>query len=660
MAKEFKVQTLILGGVKYYGNTIYTTTNPSGYISTGAADLRYLGTSNTGVFYPRSNPSGFITEVVPNNFSVLGQTNLGPRVINDTPNQSILLVGGAISVESVGTNYDNASPSHGIEFYRNWLGTTTGKEGGIFAFSAPNWGGGLVLKYKSNDSNPTGPLSQGIVLQSDSNVYIGNNVVQSAEKLRVDGVVRADLGFFSGTTNIANLFYSVDNPDGYVNSSYVSTVSGDISSRLEATGNYLYTLIIENTGGGGGLTTGTADTRYLRLINTGLFVGVDQTGRFYPSNNPNSYAPSGYVNSTSGVISNRLIATGDYLYNLILSSLGGGGISTGDADARYLRLINTGAFVGINQTGQFYPTSNPDGFINNAGGDTRYLQLTNTGSFVNVNQTGLFYAASNPSNFISTVGGDVRYLQLTNTGIFVGINQTGNFVGRGETGLFYAATNPNGYINTSGGDTRYLQLTNTGLFVGTNQTGQFYPVTNPSNYLTSSATGILVGKNETGQFYAANNPNNYISTGNGDIRYALAANTGSFITTAQTGNFVPRSETGRFNEDSKSISVFSPLNTDVITLFYTTGVLSLQRITSTLVGSMGAAVAASINFSSDRSAGGNEVIGGGFNTNSQTTGNHFVSLTSGTVPANSFVWLKITGITNTVSEFHTSIFYRSI
>ena len=178
-------------------------------------------------------------------------------------------------------------------------------------------------------------------------------------------------------------------------------------------------------------------------------------------------------------------------------------------------------------------------------------------------ESGQFYATYNPSGFITT-------------------GQTGSFGGGGQTGVlsgvFYPlSTNPSGYITT--GQTGNFAA-NTGVL-----TGAFYPLrTNPSGYLISSSTGSLTDINYVGNVSGALSSRiastgsnlltliqsasggvpsiNGISgaltlTGGGNVSviitgkvFTISGNTGAyvnfysnsnpsgFITTGQTGNFV--------------------------------------------------------------------------------------------------------------------------
>lgn len=166
-----------------------------------------------------------------------------------------------------------------------------------------------------------------------------------------------------------------------------------------------------------------------------------------------------------------------------------------------------------NQTGSYYPRTNPSGYtatgyvtgisgglqiqistLNNQTGS--YILNTQTGNFITTSQTGQFYASSNPSGFITGVNLSSYATQVYVTGISGSLqtqitnlnNSTGSYVLNSETGQFYLNTNPSGYItgidlsNYVTGNV--VRPSETGVFVTQSQTGVFYPASNPSGFIT--------------------------------------------------------------------------------------------------------------------------------------------------------------------------------
>jgi hypothetical protein len=205
---------------------------------------------------------------------------------------------------------------------------------------------------------------------------------------------------------------------------------------------------------------------------------------------------------------------------------------------QYFNLV-TGDIVRPTETGQFYPNSNPSGFItgvdlsnyattdyttgisgdlqnqinnlNNETGD--YVLKTETGNFITNFQTGEFYSNSNPSGFITGV--DLSHYATIDytTGISGGLqnqitnlnNNTGFYVLNSQTGIFYPTSNPSGFItgvdlsfyatqNYVTGVSGHLQGQITTL---NSQTGSFYPRTNPSGYITGINNLVFTTGNQT-------------------------------------------------------------------------------------------------------------------------------------------------------------------
>jgi hypothetical protein len=151
-------------------------------------------------------------------------------------------------------------------------------------------------------------------------------------------------------------------------------------------------LLGELQGGTGNQYYHLTKSQYDNLV-TGAVVKPSETGQFYPANNPSgfitgvnlsNYATTGFVTGASGFLQDQISAlnaqTGVYI---------------------------TGEVVRPSQTGQFYPTNNPSGFISSADlsiyitGDV--VRPSETGEFITQSQTGQFYSSSNPSGFITGV-----------------------------------------------------------------------------------------------------------------------------------------------------------------------------------------------------------------------------------------------------------------
>lgn len=177
------------------------------------------------------------------------------------------------------------------------------------------------------------------------------------------------------------------------------------------------------------------------------------------------------------------------------------GLTTGIGNTGYL----TG-YVSKSETGDFYPSSNPSGFITGVDlslyatqsyvtGVSGYLQnqvtdLTNntgnyvTGSVVRPSETGGFISSGQTGAFLTTGAADVRYVLQSATGVFAtqsyvtGVsghlqtqittinNQTGNFALKSQTGSFVTTEQTGQFITQSVANARYVSLTGNQLISG--------------------------------------------------------------------------------------------------------------------------------------------------------------------------------------------------
>jgi hypothetical protein len=270
--------------------------------------------------------------------------------------------------------------------------------------------------------------------------------------------------------------------------------------------------------------------------------------------------------------------------------------------------LTTGSVIRPNETGAFYPRSNPSGFI--TGVDLSLyvtgsvVRPSDTGNFITISQTGSFYPRSNPSGYI--------------TGVDLSNYVTGQVVRPSETGVFYPTSNPSGYItgvdlsnystiSFSTGISGHLQNQVTNL---NNQTGSYYPRNNPSGYITGVnlsgyVTGDVIRPSDTGAFYPATNPSGYITgvnlssyatigfvTGISGYLQPQITNlnnqtgsyaTGSVVRPSETGTFITQYQTGQFYAASNPSGFITGVDlsayiTGINNIVYTTGDQTINGI----------------------------------------------------------------------------------
>lgn len=113
---------------------------------------------------------------------------------------------------------------------------------------------------------------------------------------------------------------------------------------------------------------------------------------------------------------------------------------------------------------------------------------------------------------------------------------------------------------------------------------------------------------------------------------------------------------GTNGNTQKPLTVILPGSGDTPTLFYTNAITTLSKITSVVVGSSSPSVTWNLKHATDRSGAGTDLISGNVTTTNTTTGATNNTFT-GTIPANSFVWLNIVSVSGTVEQFHITADY---
>jgi hypothetical protein len=201
------------------------------------------------------------------------------------------------------------------------------------------------------------------------------------------------------------VFYPRSNPSGYITGVDLSNystipfstgISGYLQNQVTNLNNQTGSYYPRNNPSG--YITGVNLSGYV----TGDVIRPSDTGAFYPVTNPSgyitgvdlsSYATIGFVTGISGYLQPQITNLNNQTGSYVTGSV--------------VRPSETGTFITQYQTGQFYASSNPSGFI--TGVDLSgyvtgaVVRPSETGIFITQSQTGAFYPTSNPSGFITGI-----------------------------------------------------------------------------------------------------------------------------------------------------------------------------------------------------------------------------------------------------------------
>jgi hypothetical protein len=143
------------------------------------------------------------------------------------------------------------------------------------------------------------------------------------------------------------------------------------------------------------------------------------TNVFYPKSNPSGfitgidlspYTTEDFVTGVSGFLQSQISSNYSDITGII------------NITGSFVLKSETPSAISAPETEQFYPTSNPSGFITGV----------DLSSYVQSSETGILYPTSNPSGFITGV-------------------DLSSYIQDSETGAFYPASNPSGFITGGGG-----------------------------------------------------------------------------------------------------------------------------------------------------------------------------------------------------------------
>ena len=396
----------LLGGL--YGGTAgqYYHLSSGQYFNLTTGDV--VRPSETGAFYPRTNPSGFIGSgdltgyaTVPFVTGISGYIQGQVNILNSQTGQYVL----------------------------------TGSTGAFYPRSNPS----------------------GYITGVDLSGYVTGEVVRPSQT--GDFITTGQTGAFYPKSNPSGFITGVD-LSPYATVAFVTGISGELHSQIENVESQITGFVtgdvVRPSQTGNFITTAQTGDFYPRSNPSGFITGVDlsgyvtgevvrpsQTGDFYPRSNPSgfitgvdlsNYATIPYVTGVSGDLNNKIsnIASGTGQFYLASNP---SGFITGVDLTPYATISFT---TGISGSLQNQITT-----LNNQTG--QYVLTGSTGSFITQSQTGQFYAASNPSGFITGVDlSNYATIGFT-TGISGSLQQSISNL-ESHTGDYYPRTNPSGYI----------------------------------------------------------------------------------------------------------------------------------------------------------------------------------------------------------------------
>lgn len=505
------------GASGYLQGQISTLNSQTGSYVTGSI----IRPSDTGAFYPVSNPSGYITDVDLSSYASISY---------------VTGVSGFLQSEISALQSSTGSYITGSVVRPNETGQfLTGETDPIFTSSAAfginsTLSGNWTTAYSENITgiNVAGSTTKTITLYQRD----GGNISASFTDSEGTGA-GADFYIYSGSFDSGNGNLTLNRTGD--NGTVVIPLDGRYSTVSATTGisGYLQGQISAINLAPLQSATGNLNTRVTSLESqtgnyvTGSVIRPFDTGAFYPTTNPSGFV-TGVDLSNYAAIPNLTGASG-YLQNQI-SSLNGqtGSYITGSV----VRPSDTGNFIINSQTGLFYADSNPSGFITG-------IDLSNHQTIVA--STGISGFLQSEIDSLNNATGNL------NTRVSAVETQTGNFVLKSATGAF---------LTTGAADARFYPLSSNpfSYLVAadiSNLASTGY-VTGVSGYLQN---GINTLNSATGFLYPRNNPSGYI-TGVDLSAYALQSSINSI--NSQSGQWI----TGY----TKSLTGLSFVGTDTKTL----------------------------------------------------------------------------------------------
>jgi len=416
----------------------YPRNNPSGFI-TGVDLSSYVTTGQTGVFYPRNNPSGFITGVDLSSYATTTNLNLTGLNLSNSINSLSGTLTGNYATKSNGQFTDRPTVN----------GTGVLLSGEASNVTLPN-----TIVYTTGDQTISGNKTFNNTLSVGT--ISGLSVPYGTPSINIKGLNNGtDLGgLFAGG------YVQVIGGSGNNGGGNVSILGGDDSSRK-------YGGIINLIGGQVNINNDNTLSRTVTIYKTGEFGtannikisqnSIDINNNFYISGEPvlpSSYATnsnlfttgsilnnksnalSGYINSQDIIFSGQTFNTGSRLDNKINSL-------SGYVDSKSIVLPTTIVYTTGNQTVSGIKT-----FANN-------LEVQGTGIFNALDLSNISEFNFSGTN-INLINGNINIsggtLYISGNAVLTGVNlnayaTTANLFATGSN-LDNKLNSLSGYINS--------------------------------------------------------------------------------------------------------------------------------------------------------------------------------------------------------------------
>ena len=584
-----------------------------------------------GYFYPKSNPSNFVTASITNGLAsqATALTNINVNgtlgtVVNGIA--SLTVAGGSGGgLSNIVVNGKTGVLSGDASNRVATVNLTASDVGADAAGTATNAVAGYSNYVASTyylNSNPSN-----FVTASITNGLVGSSVTNGlASIVFVTNLVTTSTQGLASASSLAN-YYLNSNPSNFVD----RTITNGLASTANLSNYYLnsnpsnfVTATITNGLVGASITNGLASTVFVtNLVTTstqglvtasvtnGLVSQVNltsQLGSYYLNSNPSNFVTASITNGLVGSSVTNGLASTVFVTNLVTTSTQG--LASASSLANYYLNSNPSNFVTASITNGLVTSSVTNGlasmvFVTNL--VTTSTQGLVTASVTNglvsqvnlTSQLGSYYLNSNPSNFVdrtitnglATTANLSNYYLNSNPSNFVTASITNGLVGSSVTNGLASMVFVTNLVTTSTQGLVTASVTN-GLVSQvnlTNQLGSYYLNSNPSNFVTASITNGLVGSSVTNGLASIVFVTNLVTTSTQGLasvsslaNYYLNSNPSNFVTASITNGLVGSSVTNGLASTVFVTNLVTTSTQGLVTASVTNGLVSQANLTGQL------------------------------------------------------------------------------
>lgn len=449
-----------------------------------------------------------------------------------------------------------------------------------------------------------------------ANSDLGNTLDFWRQRLNECATAMSNVVVTVGSTTTGNAAISGTLSANIANANHLISGNTVVNSTVFTLGNSTQNVYLTSTAWmmGNAITNCVSNSTIFALGNATVNATVNSTGFYVGNTTANIFISFPTADQ---------ISSGDYFLNANGDYIDASQMANPAGSDKYVQFNDAGSFNGL------------AGFTFTKGSNTLFVaNVVNVGTVASLTNSTL-------SIGVTTVNSSVMNCTSYRVGLYMAANQTGIY----HNGLINAASyNSTDFVANSSGVFHNHLVNAAALTVGTttvaNTSGVYTPLVN-ATIVNAAQFTVLNYFTVTDSYLDITTLDLYANGHTGNAGLALVSNgTAAYFGTAMASH--------------RGLSIMTPQLNDRMIVLWTNTAIALAEI-NTLVDGSSPSVTTTWYYGINAFAASNTTIQAGIVTTSTTSGNRQTSFSSGSIPANNFVWMVVTATGGTVNSFHATV-----